>query len=120
MPVHWKQYCERGWDVANLDLRPEWLDIIRRLLAIHLPEAEVLVYGSRVNGTAHEGSDLDLVARNPQNPHMPVRNLSQIRDAFTESNLPILVDIQDWSRIPDSFREEIERAGVVIFPLRGN
>ena len=36
--------------------------------------------------------------------------------AFSESNLPILVDIQDWARIPDSFREEIERTGVVIFP----
>lgn len=40
-----------------------------------------------------------------------------LRDAFSESNLPILVDIQDWSRIPDSFREEIERSGVVVFPL---
>ena len=102
--------------MATLDLRPEWLEIIRQILAVHLPEAEVLAYGSRVSGTAHEGSDLDLVARNPHNPMLPVRNLGEARDAFTESNLPILVDIQDWARIPDSFRGEIERAGVVIFP----
>lgn len=104
--------------MENLDLRPEWLDMVRQLLAIHLPDAEVLAYGSRVTGTAHEGSDLDLAARNSRNPHLPLRNLSQIRDAFSESNLPILVDILDWSRIPDSFREEIERSGVVIFPSR--
>lgn len=56
------------------------------------------------------------VARNRLNPMLPVRDLGEVRDAFTESNLPILVDIQDWARIPDSFRGEIERTGVVIFP----
>ena len=102
--------------MQKLDLRPEWLVLIRQIFAAHLPEAEVIAYGSRVTGTAHEGSDLDLAARNRQNPLVPVRNLAEVRDAFSESNLPILVDIQDWSRIPDSFREEIERTGVVIFP----
>ncbi len=44
-----------------------------------------------------------------------MHNLDEVRDAFSESNLPILVDILDWAGIPDSFREEIERAGVVAF-----
>ncbi len=103
--------------MANLDLRPEWLSMIQQILTIHLPETEVLAYGSRVSGAAHDGSDLDLVARNPLNPLVPVANLGEVRDTFSESNLPILVDIQDWARIPDSFREEIERTGVVIFPV---
>lgn len=102
--------------MATLDLRPEWLDIIRRILAAHLPEAEVLAYGSRVSGAAHEGSDLDLVARNPNNSMMPLPNLGEVREAFSESNLPILVDILDWSQIPESFREEIKYSGVLIFP----
>lgn len=102
--------------MAKIDLRPEWLEIIRRILATHLPDAEVIAYGSRVTGTGHEGSDLDLVVRNRQNALTPLRNLGTVRDAFSESNLPILVDILDWSRIPDSFREEIERSGVVVFP----
>jgi len=102
--------------VAKIDLRPEWLEMIRRILATHLPGAEVIAYGSRVTGTAHEGSDFDLVARNRQNPLLPAGNLGTVREAFSESNLPILVDIQDWSRIPDSFREEIKCAGVVVFP----
>ncbi|MBV5339289.1 MAG: nucleotidyltransferase domain-containing protein [Deltaproteobacteria bacterium] len=91
--------------------------MIQRICAAHLAEIEVIAYGSRVTGTGHEGSDLDLVARNRHNPIMPVRNLAEVRDAFSESNIPILVDILDWARIPDSFREEIERVGVVVFPL---
>lgn len=102
--------------MTKLDLRPEWLDMIQQLLAIHLPDVEVLAYGSRVTGTAHEGSDLDLAARYPQNPHLSVRNLGRARDVFSESNLPILVDILDWAQIPDSFRDEIARTGVIIFP----
>lgn len=105
--------------MATLDLRLEWLELIRRLFAVHLPDAEVIAYGSRVNGTAHGGSDLDLVARNPHDPRLPFRDLNRLREAFAESNLPILVDIQDWARIPDSFREEIERTGVVV-SLQGN
>lgn len=101
--------------MSNLDLRPEWLEIIRHILAAKLQETEVIAYGSRVTGTGHEGSDLDLIARNPYNPLVPITNLGEVRDVFSESNLPILVDIQDWARIPDSFREEIERTGVVIF-----
>jgi predicted nucleotidyltransferase len=101
--------------VASLDLRPELLAMVQKILATYLPEAEIIAYGSRVTGTAHEGSDLDLVARDPRKPMIPVGNLGEVRDAFSESNLPILVDIFDWAQIPDSFREEIERSGVVVF-----
>lgn len=100
----------------KLSIRAEWLDMIRQILAAKLPEVEVLAYGSRVTGTAHEGSDLDLVARNPIKPNVSVGNLGPVRDAFTESTVPILVDILDWSQIPDSFRDEITQSGIVVFP----
>jgi len=59
--------------------------------------------------------NLDLVVRNPHKSMIPARNLGEVRDAFSESNLPILVDILDWARILDSFREEIERVRVVVY-----
>lgn len=97
-----------------LDLRPEWLEIIRQLLAVHLPDAEVWAYGSRVQGKAHEGSDLDLVVRNPENPGKPQQDLDSLQEALRESNLPILVDVLDWARIPESFRMEILRGGKIV------
>lgn len=62
-------------NINEIDLRPKWLEMILRILAVHLPEAEVFAYGSRVTRTSHEGSDLDLVARNPYNLMLPLRNL---------------------------------------------
>ncbi len=100
--------------MAMLDLRPEWLETVRRLLAVHLPEAEVWAYGSRVGGTAHEGSDLDLAVRNPTDLEKPFHDLNGLREAFAESDLPILVDVLDWARIPESFRREISRGGIVV------
>jgi uncharacterized protein len=100
-----------------LDLRPEWLDMLRDLIAAHLPGVEVLAYGSRVQGTAHDGSDLDLVLRNPDGTALPLMTLEDFREALSESDLPILVDVLDWARIPESFRKEIERGGFVVLDV---
>jgi uncharacterized protein len=100
-----------------LDLRPEWLDMLRDLIAAHLPGVEVLAYGSRVQGTAHDGSDLDLVLRNPDGTALPSMTLEDFREALSESDLPILVDVLDWARIPESFRKEIERGGFVVLDV---
>lgn len=103
--------------MTTLDLPPEWLESVRHLLAIHLPEAEVWAYGSRVSGTSHEGSDLDLVVRNPADLNSPFQDLNGLREALAESDLPILVDVLDWARIPESFRQEISRGGKVVVQL---
>lgn len=100
--------------MAMLDLRPEWLEIVRRLLAVHLPDAEVWAYGSRVQGTSHDGSDLDLVVRNPEDLTQAQPDLFLLKDALSESNIPILVDVLDWAQIPESFRQEIVRGGTVL------
>lgn len=105
--------------MPTLDLRPGWLATVRRLLAEHLPDAEVWAYGSRVNGTAHEGSDLDLVVRNPADLSRPLHDLSALREALSESDLPILVDVVDWARIPRNFCQEILRGGVAVVWEKG-
>jgi predicted nucleotidyltransferase len=83
-------------------------------LRAHVPHAEVWAYGSRVTGSGHEASDLDLVLRNSQNLQEETAALYDLKEAFIESNLPIRVDVMDWARIPASFHREIERAHVVV------
>lgn len=99
---------------TSLDLPQKYLEQVQALLSAHVPHAEVWAYGSRVTGSGHAASDLDLVLRNPQNLLEETAALDGLKEAFTESNLPIRVDIMDWARIPESFRREIERAHVVV------
>lgn len=76
---------------------------------------EVWAYGSRVNGTAHSGSDLDLVILRPNRQQMPVDAFTELRKKITESNIPILVDLFDWTRLPESFQLNIQAQHIVIF-----
>lgn len=89
-------------------------EIVSDLLRQHVPHSEVWAYGSRVVGTAHEASDLDLVVRDPRDPAEETPGISDLKDAFVHSDLPIRVDVLDWARIPVSFRREIERKHVVV------
>ena len=98
----------------SLDLPHKYLEQVQSLLRTHVPHTEVWAYGSRVTGSGHAASDLDLVLRNLQNLLEESSALYDLKEAFTESNLPIRVDVMDWARIPESFHREIERAHVVV------
>lgn len=101
-------------DVSNLRLSADHFEQVRSILQKFAPSTEVWAYGSRVTGTGHEASDLDLVLRNSTDLGAEYPGLFDLKDAFVESNLPIHVDVMDWARVPESFREEIEKAYVVV------
>ena len=65
---------------------------------------------SKIN---HEGSDLDLAIISENEP-LTQQQLSAVRDAFSESNLPILIDILNWDIIPNEFKQEIKKEHIVI------
>lgn len=97
-----------------LDLDAKYLLEIKKILAEYVPHAVVWVYGSRVTGKSHAGSDLDLVIIDSKDPAAVSNNISALRNAFSESNIPILIDVLDWSVIPDSFKENIKQNYIVI------
>lgn len=101
-------------DASELQLLPRHLGIVRELLKKHLPHADVWAYGSRVHGDCYEASDLDLVVRNPMDPALETPDLWQVQEAFSESDLPIMVQLVDWARIPAAFHAEIEAGYVVV------
>lgn len=100
--------------MPTLQLKPEYLQKLKTLLAEHAPNAEIWAYGSRVDSHSHEASDLDLVVRDPEDLSRPFAELPVLKEALTESDLPILVDILDWARIPARFREKILKNHVIV------
>ena len=79
---------------------------------------EVWAYGSRVNGSAHEGSDLDLIVRSPDLGPLPFDEFCELFEQIKESNIPILVEFRDWAHLPDSFKANILRHYEVLFDNR--
>lgn len=101
-------------ELSRLDLPAQHLATLKAILANQIPQAQVWVYGSRVTGQAHEGSDLDLVLRNTHNLKQDVTGLDGLIAALQESNLPILVDAHQWASLPESFHQNIEAAYIEI------
>ncbi|MBF0628119.1 MAG: nucleotidyltransferase domain-containing protein [Magnetococcales bacterium] len=100
-------------DLTRLQIRPQDLERVVAILRQYAPTVEFLAHGSRVTGQNHEASDLDLVARSMDGENHPVSGLERLRMAFEESDLPIQVDLLDWARIPEHFRQEIREKGCV-------
>jgi uncharacterized protein len=102
-----------------LQLDPRYLGILRSIFDLILKDQnfEVLAYGSRLGNNFHSGSDLDLVIRNTKDPSQPVKNIYKLLELISDSNIPILVDVLDWARIPPEFHAEINKRHVVIWPV---
>lgn len=96
-------------------LRNKDRDTLTNIFAAAKTEMEVWAYGSRVNGTAHEGSDLDLVVRCKSGEKMDANILADLKENIHESNIPILVELFDWERLPESFHKNIEARHEVLY-----
>lgn len=99
-------------ELSTLQLAPQHLQLLQALLHTHVPEAQVWAYGSRVTGGAHEGSDLDLVLRNPADLQHDLANWFELSEALQDSHLPLLVELHLWSHLPKTFHPNIEAAYV--------
>lgn len=91
----------------TLHITPEEHNIIAAILAGQPP---CYAFGSRVAGTHKPFSDLDICIKG----EAPVDDavMAELKEKFSESNLPYKVDIVDYHRISPSFRQRIETSWV--------
>ncbi len=88
------------------------LEELLTIIKMNYPNSVIWAYGSRIKGTAHQGSDLDLVIVDyGQDEH----DYMGFKDILTQSNIPFLIDIFEIDRLPQSFRDEIKSDYVVLY-----
>jgi predicted nucleotidyltransferase len=68
---------------------------------------KILAYGSRVNNKAHDMSDLDLALVSKNNQKIDIDKFLQFKSELQNSNIPILIQIIDWFRVPKTFHKSI-------------
>jgi predicted nucleotidyltransferase len=96
-------------------LREKDIIRLRQLFSSITLPVEIWAYGSRVNGTAHAGSDLDLVLKARSGNPIPVFVFYALQQQLAESNIPIIVQLSDWAKLPESFRENINARKELLF-----
>jgi type I restriction enzyme S subunit len=91
-----------------LNLSQDKITEVSKILESLVPECEVMVFGSRVDGRAKPYSDLDLSIKSDQ--PLPLDRLAKLKLAFEESDLPFRVDVVDWARTGENFRKIIRKS----------
>jgi uncharacterized protein len=88
-----------------IDLPAAQLRLVQEILKKWAPDAKIYIFGSRVKGNAKPFSDLDVAIENnpPLNPHA----MAELKNDFSESSLPIKIDVVDWGSIDENFKKLI-------------
>ena len=88
------------------------LHLLKVVLRKHLDAAScrVLLFGSRIDGSARPGSDLDIMIF--ATGGLSFAKLGFLREAMENSNLPFSVDISDAEVVEVSFRTRATSGGV--------
>lgn len=96
----------------DIFIKQKDLDALESIIREVFPKSVIWAYGSRVGGDCHEGSDLDLVVKDfgQENAF-----LFELKDKLEESNIPFLIDVFEFDRLPKSFQEEILKKYVVLY-----
>lgn len=98
--------------MADILIEQIFLDEIKSIIKQIYPKAVVWAYGSHIDGTAHEGSDLDLVIKDYGQKDA---YLFELKEALQESNIPFLIDIFEFDKLPENFQKEIKKRYVVLY-----
>lgn len=88
-----------------LDIETRHLVLVREILQRHAPRARAYAFGSRTSGRARPFSDLDIAL--DAGTHLDLSILGALRDDFSESNLPMSVDVIDLHSISSEFKQAI-------------
>lgn len=94
---------------APIAANPADLAILHAAFRAHLPPGvQVLAFGSRATGQAQPWSDLDLCLKGP----VGLAEVSSLREALVESDLPFRVDLVVWDDLDAGFRQIVARDAV--------
>jgi predicted nucleotidyltransferase len=95
-----------------IDLGKKYLEEVKSILSRIVPDCQVRAYGSRISGGSWKYSDLDLAIVGQE--ALDWSRIGALKDAFSESDLPIIVDVQDWRALNPRFRMAIEKKYEII------
>jgi len=90
-----------------LNLNQNELKIVKDILQRHIPSYRVVVFGSRIKNTAKKFSDLDLCIMGDK--ELSLKQTGDLKEDFSESDLPFRVDVVEWNAIDSEFQKIIEK-----------
>src|SRR5688572_3208977 len=94
-----------------MDKLEKYKNIIMPIIERYVPEAKIILYGSRARGDFQEGSDIDIAL--DMGSKIDSSLMSSIMWDIDDSDLPILFDIVDFSKMTENMKKNILKDGVI-------
>jgi predicted nucleotidyltransferase len=88
-----------------IDIDKRDLEIVKKILYTHVPTCKAIAFGSRASHKSKIHSDLDIALCDTKKIYW--RALENLRDAFSESDISIKVDVVDLNNVSQSFKKII-------------
>jgi uncharacterized protein len=97
--------------IPKIALLKSEIDLIKTTVHKYLPESKVIIFGSRVLGTAKKFSDIDIAISNESN--ITLENILNIKQEISD-NCEYLIDLVDIKSVSSEFSQIIFSTGVEI------
>lgn len=94
-----------------MDKLEKYKNIIIPIIERHIPLAKIILYGSRARGDFQEGSDIDIAL--DMGTKIDSLLISNIMWDLEDSDLPILFDIVDFSKMSENMKKNILKDGII-------
>ena len=95
-----------------LCIKDKYLKELKDIFYKYCPKAEIWAYGSRIKNDCHSGSDLDLVVKSFNDN---TKKLSELVQLLNDSDIPFLIDVNEFDKLPTYFQDEIKRKYIKIY-----
>ena len=95
-----------------IDLDDEDYHELVDILHTHLKGCKVYAFGSRVRGNNQQFSDVDLYIEGDD--QIQIETLLDLREALSESNLPVFIDLVDNHAISEEFALVLEKSEKIL------
>ena len=89
----------------------QYKDIIVPIVSKHLPNAKIILYGSRARGDDTQGSDIDIALDSGKKIGETI--LYAIIGAIEDSTLTITFDIVDFHAVSEDMQTSIMKDGIL-------
>ena len=90
-----------------IDLEKKYVEFIKNTIENVLPNVEIYIFGSRVQGVAKKYSDVDIALRN--SGKIEFSDILRIKSLFEDSTFPYKVDIVNLDSVKPEFLSIIKK-----------
>ena len=90
-----------------IDLENKYIEFIKSVIYSVLPNIEIYIFGSRVQGVAKKYSDVDIALKSSEK--IEFSDILRIKSLFEDSTFPYKVDIVNLDSVKSEFLSIIKK-----------